>query len=154
MNFGKFEQKTVEKALSIQFLSNKWFLSLKSCYIFRGPEHWLLINWLLVRKKLVYLKHNWSFFWKTRRCYCYLLWERNCYKRTSSDRLHLYYFVLWKSAWIIQLQGWFFTTEENWKWSWYSTSNFPSSRLSWGDTSMTQNRNLNSSSKIVSSSWC
>ena len=45
-NFSKFDQKTVEKKI----LSNRWFLSLKSCYIFQGPEHWLLINWLLVKK--------------------------------------------------------------------------------------------------------
>ena len=35
-NFGKFGQKTVEKAWSIQFLSNRWFLSRKSCFIFKG----------------------------------------------------------------------------------------------------------------------
>ena len=51
MNFGKFDLKTVEKSI-INTIFKQQVISepQKSYYIFQGPERWLLINWLLVKK--------------------------------------------------------------------------------------------------------
>ena len=51
MNFGTFAEKTVENTK--KNLSNRWYLSLKSWFTFRGPEPKLLLNWVFIKKNVV-----------------------------------------------------------------------------------------------------
>ena len=54
--FGKFAEKTMEKCKIIPYLSNRWYLSLKSCLIFSASEH----NLVAYIKKVYVVSHTYS----------------------------------------------------------------------------------------------